>query len=92
MQRTESMMALCYLTTLYASIRAKRASRALGLADCRRRGVRRRHGVEGIDGRPRRCVVLVYDRVFLYPSLGAACASGGRCTSASPRRGRSWRR
>ena len=70
-QRTESMMALCYLTTLYCAIRAAAhpggwtwlvaavAACAAGMAS-----------KESMVTAP--LMVLVYDRVFLYPSLAAA--------------------
>ena len=70
-QRTESMMALCYLTTLYCAIRASAnpgswtwlaaavVACAAGMAS-----------KESMVTAP--LMVLVYDRVFLYPSLAAA--------------------
>lgn len=70
-QRTESMMALCYLTTLYCAIRAAAhpggwtwlvaavTACAAGMAS-----------KESMVTAP--LMVLVYDRVFLYPSLAAA--------------------
>jgi protein O-mannosyl-transferase len=70
-QRTESMMALCYLTTLYCAIRAKAHPdrwgwRAAAIAACAA-GMAAK---ESMVTAP--LLVLVYDRVFLYPSLGAA--------------------
>jgi Flp pilus assembly protein TadD len=70
-QRTESMMALCYLATLYCAIRASAhpggvtwlvaavVACAAGMAS-----------KESMVTAP--LMVLVYDRVFLYPSLVAA--------------------
>ena len=70
-QRTESMMALCYLATLYCAIRASAhpgswtwlvaavVACAAGMAS-----------KESMVTAP--LMVLVYDRVFLYPSLAAA--------------------
>jgi len=70
-QRTESLMALAYLTTLYCAVRAWAhpnswiwqlaavAACAAGMAS-----------KESMVTAP--LMVLVYDRVFLYPSLGAA--------------------
>ena len=70
-QRTESMMALCYLTTLYCAIRAKAHPdrwgwRAAAIAACAA-GMAAK---ESMVTAP--LLVLVYDRVFLYPSLSAA--------------------
>jgi len=48
-QRSESMMALFYLLTLYAVIRGGRSHR-LAWANHRRHLVRPRDGVQGIDG------------------------------------------
>jgi protein O-mannosyl-transferase len=70
-QRTESLMALCYLLTLYAAIRAHAhparwgwrvaaiVACALGMAS-----------KESMVTAP--VMVLLYDRVFLYPSFAAA--------------------
>jgi cytochrome c-type biogenesis protein CcmH/NrfG len=70
-QRTESMMALCYLATIYCAIRATAPPErwlwrtgaivacALGMT-CK----------ESMVTAP--LMVLVYDRVFLYPSFGEA--------------------
>jgi protein O-mannosyl-transferase len=70
-QRTESMMALCYLTTLYCAIRAWAQPHGWGwrvaaVAACAA-GMASK---ESMVTAP--LMVLVYDRVFLYPSLGAA--------------------
>jgi len=70
-QRTESLMALCYLTTLYCAIRAKAHPdrwpwRAAAIAACAA-GMASK---ESMVTAP--LMVLVYDRVFLYPSFGAA--------------------
>ena len=70
-QRTESMMALCYLTTLYCALRAWTAQRATGwwiaaVAVCAA-GMASK---ESMVTAP--LMVLVYDRVFLYPTLAAA--------------------
>ena len=75
-QRTESLMALCYLLTLYAAIRAAThperwgwrlvsiAACALGMAS-----------KESMVTAP--VLVLLYDRVFLYPSFRAALRARG---------------
>jgi cytochrome c-type biogenesis protein CcmH/NrfG len=70
-QRTESMMALCYLTTLYCAIRASAHPEGLkwvvaAVAACAA-GMASK---ESMVTAP--LMVLVYDRVFLYPSLAAA--------------------
>jgi hypothetical protein len=70
-QRTESLMALCYLATLYCAIRAhahpdRWGWRAAAIAACAA-GMASK---ESMVTAP--LMVLVYDRVFLYPSLGAA--------------------
>jgi len=70
-QRTESTMALCYLTTLYCAIRAKARPERWGwpiaaIAACAA-GMASK---ESMVTAP--LLVLVYDRVFLYPSLRAA--------------------
>jgi protein O-mannosyl-transferase len=75
-QRTESMMALCFLLTLYASIRALdgRRGRAWSLASvlscaagmaCK----------ESMVAAP--LVVVLYDRIFRYRSLGEAVRQRG---------------
>jgi len=70
-QRTESLMALCYLTTLYCAIRAKAHPerwpwRAAALVACAA-GMASK---ESMVTAP--LMVFVYDCVFLYPSVGAA--------------------
>jgi hypothetical protein len=70
-QRTESMMALCYLTTLYCALRAWAnpgawSWRIAAVAACAA-GMASK---ESMVTAP--LMVLVYDRVFLYPSLAAA--------------------
>jgi Flp pilus assembly protein TadD len=70
-QRTESMMALCYLTTLYCALRAGASPQAsiwwmAAVAACAA-GMASK---ESMVTAP--LMVLVYDRVFLYPSLAAA--------------------
>ena len=70
-QRTESLMALFYLTTLYCAIRAGAHPegwgwRACAIAACAA-GMASK---ESMVTAP--LLVLVYDRVFLYPSFGAA--------------------
>jgi cytochrome c-type biogenesis protein CcmH/NrfG len=70
-QRTESMMALCYLATLYCAIRATAPSerwiwRAAAIAACAA-GMACK---ESMVTAP--LMVLAYDRVFLYPSFGQA--------------------
>jgi tetratricopeptide (TPR) repeat protein len=70
-QRTESVMALCYLATLYCAIRANAHPdrwgwRVAAVAACAA-GMASK---ESMVTAP--VMVLVYDRVFLYPSLGAA--------------------
>jgi Flp pilus assembly protein TadD len=67
-QRTESLMALCYLATLYCAIRASSHPerwgwRAAAIAACAA-GMASK---ESMVTAP--LMVLVYDRVFLYPSL-----------------------
>jgi Flp pilus assembly protein TadD len=70
-QRTESLMALCYLTTLYCAIRASARPDGLGwrtaaVAACAAGMLSK----ESMVTAP--LMVLAYDRVFLYPSLGEA--------------------
>lgn len=70
-QRTESMMAFCYLATLYCAIRATTAAerwiwRAVAIAACAA-GMACK---ESMVTAP--LMVLVYDRVFLYPSFRQA--------------------
>ena len=70
-QRTESLMALCYMATLYCAIRAKAHPdrwgwRAAAIAACAA-GMASK---ESMVTAP--LMVLAYDRLFLYPSLGAA--------------------
>jgi Flp pilus assembly protein TadD len=70
-QRTESMMALCYLTTLYCALRAWASPggwswQVAAVAACAA-GMASK---ESMVTAP--LMVLVYDRVFLYPSLAAA--------------------
>jgi protein O-mannosyl-transferase len=70
-QRTESMMALCYLTTLYCALRAWSSPQAwiwriAAIAACAA-GMASK---ESMVTAP--LMVLIYDRVFLYPSVGAA--------------------
>jgi len=70
-QRTESLMALCYLATLYCAIRAhahpdRWGWRAAAIAACAA-GMASK---ESMVTAP--LMVLAYDRAFLYPSLGAA--------------------
>jgi protein O-mannosyl-transferase len=70
-QRSESMMALCYLTTLYCALRAWAQPHGWGwqlaaVAACAA-GMASK---ESMVTAP--LMVLVYDRVFLYPTLGAA--------------------
>ena len=70
-QRTESMMALCYLTTLYCAIRA--SAHPEGMKWLAAAVVACAAGMaskESMVTAP--LMVLVYDRVFLYPSLAAA--------------------
>lgn len=75
-QRTESVMALCYLVTLYAAIRAADDGRRWGwrlvaIAAC----------AEGMAAKESMVtapvMVLLYDRVFLYPSFRAAARERG---------------
>ena len=82
-QRTESLMALCYLLTLYASLRGHRRigdrrwtidDPVAGRGRCR---LRIRHGREGVDGH-RPVVVVLFDRVFLFDSFRAAIAARWR--------------
>jgi protein O-mannosyl-transferase len=70
-QRSESMMALCYLTTLYCALRASdhphgRGWRLAAVAACAA-GMASK---ESMVTAP--LMVLLYDRVFLYPTLAAA--------------------
>ena len=75
-QRTESVMALCYLVTLYAAIRAagdgqRWGWRLVAIAAC----------AEGMAAKESMVtapvMVLLYDRVFLYPSFRAALRERG---------------
>ena len=70
-QRTESMMALCYLTTLYCALRAWSSPQAwiwriAAIVACAA-GMASK---ESMVTAP--LMVLIYDRLFLYPSIGAA--------------------
>lgn len=70
-QRTESAMALCYLLTLYAAIRAAEFPHRWGwriaaMAACATGMLSK----ESMVTAP--VMVLLYDRVFLYPSFKAA--------------------
>lgn len=76
-QRTESLMALCYLLTLYGSIRAfhsKRPQRwqALAVAACAVGTACK----ETIATAP--LMVVLYDRVFVFPSVREAFRARGR--------------
>jgi len=75
-QRTESAMALCYLVTLYAAIRAAHDGqrwgwRLVAIAACAA-GMAAK---ESMVTAP--VMVLLYDRVFLYPSFRAALRERG---------------
>jgi Flp pilus assembly protein TadD len=70
-QRTESMMALCYLTTLYCALRAWSSPQAwlwrlAAIAACAA-GMASK---ESMVTAP--LMVLIYDRLFLYPSIRSA--------------------
>jgi tetratricopeptide (TPR) repeat protein len=76
-ERSESLMAVCYLFTLYAGVRAANAERpwrwfAAGIASCAA-GVLCK---ESMVTAP--VVVALYDRVFLFSSLGDAWRARGR--------------
>jgi protein O-mannosyl-transferase len=70
-QRTESVMALCYLTTLYCALRAWSSPQAwiwrIGAIAACAAGMASK---ESMVTAP--LMVLIYDRLFLYPSIGAA--------------------
>jgi Flp pilus assembly protein TadD len=75
-QRTESLMALCYVLTLYASMRANVRSTgwwpAAAIAACSLgMGVK-----ESMVTAP--VVVILFDRVFMFDSVRAAFAARGR--------------
>jgi tetratricopeptide (TPR) repeat protein len=76
-QRTESLMALCYLLTLYGSIRAIRSKRpqrwqVLAVAACAAGTACK----ETIATAP--LMVVLYDRVFVFPSVREAFHARGR--------------
>ena len=75
-QRSESLMAMCYLVTLYGSVRALRAKRplkwqVLSVAACAAGTACK----ETIATAP--LAVLLYDRVFGFPSLREAFRARG---------------
>lgn len=70
-QRTEQLMAVCYLATLYAAIRAFGTVNAwhwtaAAIAAC----IAGMGSKESMVTAP--VIVMLYDRVFLYPSVGVA--------------------
>ena len=85
-QRTESLMALCYLLTLYGSIRAIRSKRPQRWHVAGGSRVRRRNGLQGnhrdraADGRALRPGVRLFDSVPCRPS------APGRGSTARSRR------
>ena len=90
--RTESLMALFYLATLYLAIRARESARPWGWVAARGRVLRAGHGEQGGHGE-RAARGRAARRDLLGQGRGArARASDSRPGAGSPRRGRCSRR
>ena len=80
-------MALAFLITIYASARALGSRAPRRLAGARGRGVRRGHGLQGVDGHGAGCGGALRRDVGVRLARRRRSANGGGSTASSRRRG-----